>query len=59
MIKCYNVQDTVRLKAGGPDMLVEETFHEGWVVCSWRIHGETKASAFEVARLEKLIALDA
>jgi hypothetical protein len=40
-------------------MVVEGTFREGWVVCSWRIQGETKASAFEVARLEKLIALDA
>jgi uncharacterized protein YodC (DUF2158 family) len=45
----------VRLKDGGPDMLVEGIFRQGWVVCTWFVDGEKKASVFQAARLERLV----
>jgi uncharacterized protein YodC (DUF2158 family) len=51
----YTENEHVRLITGGPDMVVERIFHDGWVVCRWLRQGETKTSAFDVTKLEPII----
>jgi uncharacterized protein YodC (DUF2158 family) len=55
MSENFTKGDHVRLKDGGPDMLIEGMFRPGSVVCIWFVNSEKKASVFQAAKLERLV----